>query len=78
LPPEENPPEEMDVTQFSVDDEILVEKGFQFTKKEHKAGTFTDLHKFTLRCLVCQKGLTGQEEALKHARETSHQNFSQF
>jgi hypothetical protein len=39
---------------------------------------FTDTGSFSLRCLVCQRGLKGQAEAVAHATETGHQNFSQY
>ena len=39
---------------------------------------FTNTGSFTLRCLVCQQGLTGQEAAVAHATATGHQNFSQY
>jgi ubiquitin thioesterase OTU1 len=37
-----------------------------------------DLAGFTLRCMVCNKGLNGQKEAQEHAMATRHQNFAQF
>ncbi len=37
-----------------------------------------DLAGFTLRCMVCNKGLTGEKEAREHAVATRHQNFAQF
>jgi hypothetical protein len=55
--PKENPPEEMDIVQFSINDEDVFRMGLEFTKQQHNAGTFTDLHKFSLKCLICQKGL---------------------
>ena len=32
------------------------------------SGNFTDVANFTLRCVVCQKGLTGQSDAVEHAK----------
>ena len=31
-------------------------------------GNFTDVANFTLRCVVCQKGLKGQSDAVEHAK----------
>ena len=43
-----------------------------------QAGNFTDTSSFTIRCLVCQCGLTGQAEAVAHAKASGHTNFSEF
>lgn len=47
-------------------------------REAQAARQFTDTGSFTLRCLVCQAGLVGQEDAVKHATETGHQNFSEY
>jgi ubiquitin thioesterase OTU1 len=44
----------------------------------HRARAFTDVANFTLRCLVCQKGLVGEKDAVAHAKSTGHQNFSEY
>ena len=44
----------------------------------HDARQFTDMAKVTLRCGVCQLGLTGEAEAVKHAKATGHQNFAEY
>lgn len=44
----------------------------------HEARQFTDVANFTLRCGVCQIGLKGEKEAVMHAKETGHQNFSEY
>jgi ubiquitin thioesterase OTU1 len=73
----------MDVTLFQVDDGdeacsgvLAAAKALGKIARERRE--FTDVGSFTLRCLVCQQGLTGQEEAVAHATATGHQNFSQF
>jgi len=43
-------------------------------KKKHQ---FTDLHGFSLRCLVCRTPLTGQTQAQEHAKQTGHMNFGE-
>ncbi len=45
---------------------------------EHSKRAFTDVTSYTLRCLVCQKGLTGNDQAVKHAQATGHTNFSEY
>ena len=39
---------------------------------------YVNLKKFELQCLVCGAGLRGQDDAVKHATETGHQNFGQM
>lgn len=39
---------------------------------------FTDLAHFTLRCLVCGDGITGESHVQSHARETGHTNFAEY
>lgn len=38
---------------------------------------FTDVHRFSLRCLECRVLLTGQKEAHNHARDTGHVKFGE-
>ena len=39
---------------------------------------FTDTASFTLRCQNCQTGITGEGEALEHAKKTGHANFVEY
>ena len=68
----------MDVTSFEVGNAAVVEAAVALARKAQAARQFTDTSKFALRCLVCQQGLIGQEDAVKHATETGHQNFSEY
>jgi len=47
-------------------------------REQHLARSFTDTANFSLRCLVCQKGLKGESEAVAHAKETGHANFGEY
>ena len=47
-------------------------------RRAQQAGKFTDTANFTLKCLVCQRGLKGEAEAVEHAKSTGHTNFSEF
>lgn len=71
-------PEDMDVTQFSPRDIIAMDHARQLCEQQHRARKFTDTSNFTIRCLVCQQGLTGQAAAQEHAQQTGHQNFSEY
>lgn len=44
----------------------------------HAARGFTDVANFTLRCGACQIGLRGEKEAVQHAKESGHTNFSEY
>ncbi|ELR18338.1 deubiquinating enzyme, putative [Acanthamoeba castellanii str. Neff] len=63
-------PEECDVTVFSVDDDYVMAKAR--AKKK-----FTDTARFTLQCMICYEGLTGQQAAVAHAQKTGHTNFGE-
>eukprot|EP00980_Cylindrotheca_fusiformis_P029689 scaffold23708_cov152-Cylindrotheca_fusiformis.AAC.6 len=71
-------PEDMDVTQFSPKDIMVMEHARQLCEQQHRSKRFTDTSNFTLRCLVCQEGLQGQTAAQTHAQQTGHQNFSEY
>jgi hypothetical protein len=43
-----------------------------------KAHEYTDMNSFTLKCLVCAQGLTGEKDARDHASKTGHINFSEY
>ena len=50
----------------------------QVVATAHRDKKFTDTGKFTIRCLVCQRGLVGEKEAIEHAQGTGHTNFSEY
>jgi len=71
-------PEELDVTLFRPDDARALEQAKLVAAEARRNRTFTDTASFTLRCLVCQRGLKGQAEAVEHAQATGHANFSEY
>jgi len=70
--------EDMDVTIFNPLDEVAVTKAKKVAEDAHRKFLYTDTSKFDLRCLSCQTGLVGQGGAIKHAKETGHQNFAEY
>lgn len=74
----EDLPEDMDVTVFSTNDLVAFSKARNVAEEAKKKKEYTDVAKFDLRCLVCQKGLVGQKEAVEHAKSTGHQNFAEY
>src|SRR6056297_633616 len=71
-------PESLDMTQFPAGDESSKQAALAVAAELKEGRQFVDLLGCTLRCMVCNKGLSGQEEALLHARETNHQNFGEY
>lgn len=73
FPDPDTPP----LTIFSSNDDIVLVQALELADEARRKRQFTDVNRFTLRCMVCQKGLTGQAEARDHARETGHTNFGE-
>lgn len=70
-------PEECDVTVFSVDDDYVMAKARAVAEAAQKKKKFTDTARFTLQCMICYEGLTGQQAAVAHAQKTGHTNFGE-
>ncbi|VEL23032.1 unnamed protein product [Protopolystoma xenopodis] len=49
----------------------------QFAEAIRRAGRFTDLSGFSLRCQDCQCPLKGQQAARQHAIDTGHTRFGE-
>eukprot|EP01027_Heterolobosea_sp_BB2_P014449 GEZU01020752.1.p1 GENE.GEZU01020752.1~~GEZU01020752.1.p1 ORF type:complete len:320 (-),score=110.92 GEZU01020752.1:56-1015(-) len=77
-PPFEGVGEEIDLTIFSSSDEVAVQKAKKLVEDAHKKHEFTDLAGFTLRCLICGDGITGEKHAREHAKKTGHTNFAEY
>ena len=77
----EGAPERLDETMFDVGDlelEQVMQAASSLVCRYHDLRQFTDTSKFLLRCGVCQLGLTGEAEAVKHAQATGHQSFTEY
>ena len=70
-------PSQSPYTQFSCHDEKVLAQAQELAAEAKSSRQFTDVSSFTLRCLVCQKCLTGQAEAQQHAQQTGHINFGE-
>uniref|UniRef100_A0A8C5S9X7 Ubiquitin thioesterase OTU n=1 Tax=Laticauda laticaudata TaxID=8630 RepID=A0A8C5S9X7_LATLA len=73
IPNSDIPPQ----TIFSTTDDVVLAQALELADEARRKRQFTDVNRFTLRCMVCQKGLTGQVEAREHAKETGHTNFGE-
>ena len=65
-------------TKFSTKDESVMHQALELASESKKAKEYTDVLNLKLRCLSCQKGLAGQQEAQDHAKITGHINFGEF
>ncbi|KAG8450951.1 hypothetical protein GDO86_003293 [Hymenochirus boettgeri] len=65
------------MTIFSSSDDGALVQALELADDARKKRQFTDVNQFALRCMVCQKGLTGQSAARDHAKETGHTNFGE-
>lgn len=64
-------------TVFSTSDDVILARALELADEARRKRQFTDVNRFSLRCMVCQTGLVGQKEARKHAKETGHTNFGE-
>lgn len=65
-------------TIFSTDDDWILQQALEIAADAKANQQYTDVNKFSLRCLVCQTQLIGQLQAQQHAEETGHINFGQI
>eukprot|EP01065_Artemidia_motanka_P036536 TRINITY_DN44480_c0_g1_i1.p1 TRINITY_DN44480_c0_g1~~TRINITY_DN44480_c0_g1_i1.p1 ORF type:complete len:357 (+),score=109.53 TRINITY_DN44480_c0_g1_i1:49-1071(+) len=82
LSPGEGLPAEFDQTRFSVADgarlQRVVAAAEAITAAANRKRKFTDTANFTLRCLVCQAGVRGQDDAVRHSKQTGHASFAEY
>ncbi|CAM9866489.1 unnamed protein product [Lampetra fluviatilis] len=77
LSPADGAPHRPPRTLFPTTDDVPLAQAQELAEEARRRRQFTDLTRFALRCLACQKGLTGQREAQRHAEETGHLNFGE-
>ncbi|XP_073982655.1 yod1 deubiquitinase isoform X2 [Rhodnius prolixus] len=65
-------------TLFLKSNEKVLFEAEELAKEAKSSKQFTDVNRFSLRCLVCRKELTGQSEAQEHAVSTGHTNFGEI
>lgn len=64
-------------TLFSTSDDSVLAMALEVAREAKASRQYTDVQNFTLRCLACDTGLVGQEQARKHAAETGHVRFGE-
>lgn len=62
---------------FPIEDESVYRQAEQLAKEAQSSRQFTDVDKFTLKCMQCNTLLTGQTQAQQHAKTTGHTNFGE-
>ena len=62
---------------FHISNDGVLVQALELAKDAYEARQYTDISRFTLRCLVCSVALTGHEDAQNHARATGHTNFGE-
>lgn len=50
----------------------------ELAKEAKSSRQYTDVNKFTLKCLVCNTQMSGQIQAQQHAKTTGHTNFGEI
>ncbi|XP_046392123.1 ubiquitin thioesterase OTU1 [Ischnura elegans] len=64
-------------TIFPISDDNILTQALALSEEAKSSRQFTDLARFTLKCMVCHVMLTGQVQAQRHAKETGHRTFGE-
>ncbi|CAH1784415.1 unnamed protein product [Owenia fusiformis] len=64
-------------TVFSCSNNAILAQATEMAAEAKSSRQFTDVQGFTIRCLICQTQLRGQNEAQAHASKTGHINFGE-
>ncbi|XP_037042988.1 ubiquitin thioesterase OTU1-like [Bradysia coprophila] len=64
-------------TVFDVSDEAVAVRAQQIAAEARSSRQFTDVNRFSLKCMQCNILLIGQAEAQQHAKTTGHTNFGE-
>lgn len=64
-------------TIFPTEDERILLEAEQLAKEAKSSRQYTDVDKFTLKCLVCNVMMSGQVQAQQHAQNTGHTKFGE-
>ncbi|XP_073839853.1 yod1 deubiquitinase [Musca autumnalis] len=65
-------------TIFPVEEIGVYQQAEQLAKEAKSSRQFTNVDKFTLRCLQCGIAMVGQVQATQHAKSTGHTNFGEI
>ncbi|XP_014215187.1 ubiquitin thioesterase OTU1 [Copidosoma floridanum] len=62
---------------FLADNETVYVQALSLAQEAQSSHQFTDVNRFTLKCIDCDVKLSGSEAAQKHAKETGHRKFGE-
>ena len=62
---------------FSIEDEAILQQAESSAQEAKSSHQYTDIHKFSLKCTICNVKLSGSEAAQKQAKEAGHQSFGE-
>lgn len=62
---------------FPSEDHAILIQADNLAQEAKSSHQYTDVQKFTLKCMVCDIKLGGSEAAQKHAKESGHQSFGE-
>lgn len=65
-------------TMFLTSDEEVLQQAEDLAREARSSRQYTDLERFTLKCLICQEFLKGHIQAQQHAKTTGHMNFGEI
>ncbi|XP_014240535.1 ubiquitin thioesterase OTU1 [Cimex lectularius] len=64
-------------TMFLRSNENALREAEELAQEAKSSRQYTDVNRFTLKCLVCREKLQGQTQAQAHAKKTGHMNFGE-
>lgn len=64
-------------SKFATSNQTVLAQAQELGVEAKASHQFTDVSKFTIKCLICQVTFKGQAEAQAHAQQTSHVSFGE-
>jgi len=64
-------------TMFSTKNEKVLHEAEELAREAKASRQFTDVNRFTLKCIECNTYLQGQVQAQQHAKSTGHTSFGE-
>ncbi|XP_050432475.1 ubiquitin thioesterase OTU1 [Adelges cooleyi] len=65
-------------TLFPKNDDRMLEAAQLLANEAKSSRQYTDVNRFTLKCLDCGCIMIGQTQAQEHAKQTAHTNFNEY
>lgn len=68
----------IEIRQFDSYDKLTLQRALLTAKQLNQKHEYTNIMKFTIRCVICKQGFKGAEEAQNHAQSTRHTQFEEY